>query len=233
MTKEKKHTWPGVSIILCVHNEEAHLHTYLQALLTQDYPEYEVILVNNCSQDHSREEIESYMLRDPRVRLTQIPEHAFITDMRRMAMTLGAKAAKYDKLVFIHPDCRPATSQWLRRMMTPFTEDSRVEAVLGRSGYYRDQTALNRWCRMSLGADEGKMRWALRLHRPNWKVCRNLAVGKALYFRSLSDRYVLWHWNTRMMEERDAWMWSDAPASLKQWYKHKYCYKDGRRKIGY
>ena len=60
---------PGVSVILAAHNEGDNLANYLQALLTQDWPEYEVIVVDDESEDNTRAVVESYMVQDPRLRL--------------------------------------------------------------------------------------------------------------------------------------------------------------------
>lgn len=224
---------PGISIIICVHNEARNIHTYLQALLSQDYPHYEVILVNNCSQDASRDEIEDYMMRDPRVRLTQIPEAAWTTNVRRLALTLAARAAHFDYLLFINPDCRPQSRFWLRRMMESMLSDSRVEMVLGMSGFYRRPTLLNRWSRFMLGLDEWWVRVCLRLHAPRRGKCRNYLCTKALYFRSLNDRFVLWPWNTVVCKDPDARVWSRAAQTWTEWFQHKYLYHNGRKKIGY
>ena len=42
-----------VSVIICARNEEDNLRNFLPAVLEQDYPEYEVIVVNDCSEDDS------------------------------------------------------------------------------------------------------------------------------------------------------------------------------------
>lgn len=47
--KEKK----PVSVIICARNEGENLKEYLPSILEQDYPDYEVIVVNDCSEDNS------------------------------------------------------------------------------------------------------------------------------------------------------------------------------------
>ena len=54
---------PGVSVIVCARNEERNLRDYLQALLTQDYPEFEVIVVNDGSIDDTRTYLEYWQKR--------------------------------------------------------------------------------------------------------------------------------------------------------------------------
>ncbi|MBP5474636.1 MAG: glycosyltransferase, partial [Bacteroidales bacterium] len=44
---------PSVSVIICSRNEEKNLKEFLPAILEQDYPDYEVIVVNDCSEDNT------------------------------------------------------------------------------------------------------------------------------------------------------------------------------------
>ena len=85
---------PGVSVILSAHNEGDNLANYLQALLTQEWPEYEVIVVDDESEDNTRAVVESYMVQDPRLRLTFVPYGARVGSTKKLALTLAAKAAK-------------------------------------------------------------------------------------------------------------------------------------------
>lgn len=227
------HTLPGASIILCVRNEAQNLQNYLHAFLTQDYPTYEVILIDNCSQDSTRAEIEDYQHRDPRVRMVQIPQQAWITDARRLTQTLGAKAAQYDHLLFVNPDCRPESNQWLKLMMAPFVRDSRVEVVLGRSSHYHEPGFLNGFIRMARSLSEQRFSLMTALRHPRRGCCRNYACTKAHYFRSLQDRYVFWRWNTVVQNDPEAWLWSESERTFNQWFKHKYLYNNGRKQIGY
>ena len=48
-----------VSIVICARNEYQNLLTYLPGILEQDYPEFEVVVVNDASDDES-----IYLLRD-------------------------------------------------------------------------------------------------------------------------------------------------------------------------
>ena len=88
-----------VSVILCAHNEAYNLSQYLQALLTQDYPEYEVIVVDDGSEDETRAEIERYLVHDPRLHMTFVPYGARVGSTKKLALTLAAKAAQYDYLL--------------------------------------------------------------------------------------------------------------------------------------
>ena len=111
---------PGVSVIICAHNESYNLSQYLQALLTQDYPEFEVIIVDDGSEDDTRAVVESYMVHDPRLHMTFVPYGARVQSTKKLAITLGAKAAQYDYLLLTDADCIPESNQWIRNMMSGF-----------------------------------------------------------------------------------------------------------------
>ena len=113
---------PGVSVILAAHNESENLSQYLQALLTQDYPLYEVIVVDDGSEDETRAVVESYMVRDPRLHLTFVPYGARVASTKKLALTLAAKAAQYDYLLLTDADCVPESNQWIRSMMAGFQD---------------------------------------------------------------------------------------------------------------
>src|SRR5690606_27037942 len=45
---------PPVSVIICARNEEENLRRHLPAILQQDYPAFEVVLVNDYSEDETK-----------------------------------------------------------------------------------------------------------------------------------------------------------------------------------
>jgi poly-beta-1,6-N-acetyl-D-glucosamine synthase len=42
-----------VSVVICARNEAENLEKNLPSILTQDYPDYEVVVVNDCSEDNT------------------------------------------------------------------------------------------------------------------------------------------------------------------------------------
>ena len=122
----------GVSVILCAHNESDNLSNYLQALLTQDYPTYEVIVVDDGSEDSTREIVERYMTQDARLHMTFVPYGARVGSTKKLALTLAAKAAQYDYLLLTDADCVPESNQWIREMMSGFEEvqGDKVQRIL-------------------------------------------------------------------------------------------------------
>ena len=66
----------SAAIIVPVYNAETWLHQCLDSLLSQDYPNYEIILIDDCSPDHSLEICRQYQQQNPdRIRLIQNEEN--------------------------------------------------------------------------------------------------------------------------------------------------------------
>ena len=69
--------WPRVSVLVPAKNEENTLFAAVQSLLQMDYPDLEVILINDRSTDHTDEVAERLAQLDPRIRridIEQLPE---------------------------------------------------------------------------------------------------------------------------------------------------------------
>lgn len=173
----------GVSVVVCARNEGYNLEAYLQALLTQDYPLYEVIVVNDASEDNTAAVIDAYMVRDARVRTTFVPRGAWVGSSKKLAITLAAKAAKYDYLLLTDADCRPESTHWISSMMSGFSRPE-TQVVLGFGAYFRDGGGVNYiTCYDTLFNGLHYMGAALCGH-PYMGVGRNLAYKKDFFFAS-------------------------------------------------
>lgn len=138
---------PGVSVIVYAKNEEERIREYLAALLKQEYPEYEVIVINDASIDNTAGIVEAMLEEDERLRFSFVPESSRNVSRRKVAFTIGAKAAKYPVLLITAANTEIPSPQWLRRMAAPF-EDPGVEVVLGTSFFPRENhKGAGRWYR--------------------------------------------------------------------------------------
>ena len=194
---------PGVSVVLCAHNEAYNISQYLQAILTQDWPEYEVIVVDDGSEDETRAMIERYMVHDPRLHMTFVPYGARVGSTKKLALTLAAKAAKYDYLLLTDADCVPESNQWIRTMMQGFGKvpsdqvpsdqvpsgpggqyQSTKDIVLGFSPYFAEKGFVNRLVRYDTLFNGLHYLGTALCGIPYMGVGRNLAYRKALFFES-------------------------------------------------
>ena len=233
---------PGVSVIIAAHNESANLSDYLQALLCQDYPNYEVIVVDDGSEDSTREIIEQYMAYDPRLHMTFVPYGARVASTKKLALTLAAKAAKYDYLLLTDADCVPESKHWISAMMSGFgnVQSDKVQStkdiVLGFGAYFEEKGHVNRLTRYDTLFNGLHYLGAALCKHPYMGVGRNLAYRKDLFFNSggfthsmdrrsgdddLFVNHVATKNNTAVVLSRDSYTWSRTKQTMKEWWQQK------------
>lgn len=172
-----------VSVIICAKNEEENLDAHLPLVLNQDYPVFEVVVVNDCSVDNTENIIDKYSLQYPgKIRKVNIPESDNYKHGKKMAIFIGIKHAKYDHLIFTDADCKPSSNQWLRIMASHFTENK--EVILGYGKYKEQKSFLNKIVRYDTLTIGLQYLSAAISGNPYMGVGRNLAYTKSLFFRN-------------------------------------------------
>ena len=106
---------PSISIIISAKNEFKNLQFLIPALLKQNYPSYEVILINDGSYDETDEWASQYALKEPKLKYTFMDPAFFKVDGKKMALTLGIKKSKFDHLVLLDGDCFPPSNEYLQQ----------------------------------------------------------------------------------------------------------------------
>ena len=107
---------PTFSIITAVQDQPQMLATYLPALLSQQYEGYEVIVVDGSSTDESADVLKQLKADNPHLYTTFLPKYQFQRDRRRLAFTIGVKAAKHEWVVFTDITTSLPTGQWLMEL---------------------------------------------------------------------------------------------------------------------
>lgn len=133
----------GVTVVVAARNEEKHLVELLPILAEQDYPYFEILIVNDRSTDGTKDLLEKMLDVYPRLRTVTIkftPRHV---TAKKYALTLGIKTARYDIVLLTDADCRPASNQWVQQMTYPLRTSSKT-IVLGYGGYHRHPGLLNK-----------------------------------------------------------------------------------------
>ena len=172
---------PAVSVIVCAHNEYDNLQDYLSILLEQDYPCYEVIVVDDGSEDGSDLLLERWSRQYGNLYHTFVPRGARVLSNKKLALTIGIKAAHYDYLLLTDADCRPESKHWIREMMKGFSNEQ-TELVLGFSPYFEKKGLLNHIIGYDTLFNGLQYMGMARAGKPYMGVGRNLAYKRETFF---------------------------------------------------
>ena len=108
--EQQRHTWPKVSVVVCVHNGGETLDDCLGALAQVDYPDVELIVVDDGSTDDSPAIVRRY----PAITLIQTPNGGL-----SVARNVGLSRASGDIVAYLDADARPEP-EWLSYLVQPF-----------------------------------------------------------------------------------------------------------------
>lgn len=177
-SKESNTKHQPASIVICARDASLHLEKHLEDWLNQDYPEFEVVVVDDCSADETAYLLVTESKKHPRLKYVLMDPAVIKNGGKKLALTLGIKKAQYEHLVLTDADCIPRSDQWLKNMMSGFTDGKSIvlgvsplqsKGVLGGLVHYENMfTALN-----YLGM-------AIR-KQPYMGVGRSLAYTKSIY----------------------------------------------------
>ena len=172
---------PPISVIICAREESENLRRNLGAVLEQDYPLFEVIVINDGNTDESEDYLTILEEKYPHLYHSFVPDSSRYISRKKLAVTLGIKASKYEWLVFTNANCMPQSNQWLRLMARNFT--SRTQVVLGYSGYERGKGWLHK--RVAFDNLFTSMRYLgfALAGSPYMGIGRNLAYRKELFYQ--------------------------------------------------
>lgn len=173
-------TYPSVSVIIAARNESDNLFTNLPLILEQDYPSFEVIVVNHQSIDESYHILNAYKMQYEHLKVVEVENSRHLGVGKKLPLTLGIKSAKNNLLVFTDADCFPSSTNWLSCMVEGFSEGK--EIVLGFSPYIEvEKSFLNKIIRFdTLFIAVNYFSFAL-IGKPYMGVGRNLAYTKNVF----------------------------------------------------
>lgn len=177
-----KDALPPVSIIICARNEDTNLKKNLPRIFAQDYPQFEVIVVDDNSEDSTTEYLFFLSQKEPRLKRTSTRNSNRMMAGKKFPLTLGLKAAAHDIVLLTDADCYPATDQWLREMMHGYANG--CEIVLGYGAYEKQSGRLNRRVRYETVTSAIQYLSFALAGVPYMGVGRNLSYQKQLFFNT-------------------------------------------------
>jgi hypothetical protein len=104
-----------ISIVITIHDQAEQLEQNLPAFLTLPYEgEYEVIVVDDMSMDDTPDVLKRLKAEYPKLYTTFLPSSVIANPSRkRLALSVGAKAAHYDYIVLADIRRTPINTDWL------------------------------------------------------------------------------------------------------------------------
>lgn len=171
-----------VSVVICARNEYLHLKKNLPIIMDQEYPDFEVVVVNDSSDDDTEFLLKTLSDRYPRLTIVHFRENRNFFSGKKFPLALGIKSAKHDLILLTEADCRPSSQFWLRNMQNVYT--SKTEMVLGYSRIEERKGLFDKLIRFDAVFMAMKyMSYALA-GMPYTGVGKNLSYSRKLFYRS-------------------------------------------------
>lgn len=134
-------TTPPVSVVVVVADDPVYITECLPRLLTQNHPNYEVVVVDDSSETDLTDELVLMQAQYPHLRFTTIKADPVFRHSRKLALTVGIKAARYGNIIFTDSDAVPASDKWLSIMARGFNGG---QLVIGYTGIERWPGVVNK-----------------------------------------------------------------------------------------
>src|SRR5690606_21756268 len=109
-----------VSVIICAKNEAENLKKFLPSVINQDYPNFQIVLINDASYDDTFKVMEEFANKHNNIKLVNVVNNEAFWANKKYALTLGIKAAKHNHLLFTDADCKPLSKHWITEMSSCF-----------------------------------------------------------------------------------------------------------------
>ena len=171
-----------VSIVLCARDAYEYLIELIPVLLNQDYPNFEIVVVNDCSDDETEEYLKDLERNQPKIKPVQLKQHLNFFNGKKFPLSMGIKSAKNDLIILTDCNCMPTNDQWLRSVVNRY--NNRTEIVIGYSPYIQKKSILNRLMRFD-ALQNGLLYLSAALnHYPYMGVGTNLSYRKELFYRN-------------------------------------------------
>jgi glycosyltransferase involved in cell wall biosynthesis len=225
----------SISVIVCAKNEAENVAQFIPILAEQDYPDYEIILIDDASSDNTLEIFEEFEKQYSNVRLVKVQNNEAFWGNKKYALTLGIKASKKDYLLFTDADCYPASKDWITTMSSQFTMHKTI--VLGYGAYEKVANSfLNKIIRFETMITAVQyFSWA-KMGHPYMGIGRNLAYKKEEFYnvkgfinhmkiRSGDDdlfiNQIAKSKNTAICYSPESFTYSQPKTTFKAWFTQK------------
>ena len=223
-----------VSVVICARNEARNLQALIDMLMEQRHNDFEVVIVNDRSDDDTLEVLNWLKPKYERLRVVNIQADEKFSYGKKIALGVGIRAAKHSHIVLTDADCVPTSRDWLALMCAGFKEGRQI--VIGHSPYQHTGGLTNVLERYD-GTTKAMQYISFALAGlPYMGVGRNLGYTQDLFFNARGPRRhdhlmsgdddlfinaVARTRNTSVMADKDSFMTTAATADLATWIRRK------------
>lgn len=179
--KKPPPTFPPLSIVIASHNEAAQLRTQLPEILNQEYPDFEVIVINNTSTDDTEDVVASLRQQYPNLSYSFVPTSSRNPSNKKVALAIGMKASRHEWIVFTEPGYLPLSPYWLQHMARNFSPQTGV--VLGYSRYKKKKGCFATQIRLLDFLTQLRFLASAATGHPFMGYGRNLVYRKSMFFK--------------------------------------------------
>ncbi|MBK8954424.1 MAG: glycosyltransferase [Saprospiraceae bacterium] len=170
---------PPVSILICSHNEFPQLRQNIPLFLEQDYPAFELILIDDGSDDETEIFFSKTYTGNPKFIFKRIEKKK---QGKKPALLTAVSLAQHPWLALTDADCTPKGKYWLKSMMQSAHHDS--DLILGYAPYKKRSGILNAFIRYETCMNAIQMFSAAAMQLPYAAVGRNMAYKRSLLTES-------------------------------------------------
>ena len=178
----KKSELPGISVIICAHDQEQNIRELVPLLLSQDHPNFEIIVVEDRCNDGTFDYLLAETAKQSKLKMVQVRSKPDYLPGKKYALTLGIKAAVHDLVLLTEPDCRPGSNSWVTSIAQSF--DTQTEIVIGVAPFLSSKSFPNIFLRFENTLSSiSYCTWA-KIGLPFMGLGRNLAYRKQLFLEN-------------------------------------------------
>ena len=173
---------PAVSIIICARNEYNNLEKNIPLILSQKYQNFELVVVNDCSDDGTDELLDDFARNDNRLKVITLRQSLNFFRGKKFPLSIGIKSAQHEHLLLTDADCKPSSEDWIKLMLQNYTP--KKEIVIGFSPYEKRKGILNwliRFDTLHTGIQYISLALAGKAYMG---VGRNLSYKKSLFMKN-------------------------------------------------
>jgi cellulose synthase/poly-beta-1,6-N-acetylglucosamine synthase-like glycosyltransferase len=168
-----------ISVIIPFRNEEKNIKGLLKDLVNQNYPDelFEVILVNDHSEDSTTQIIEPFCSNHKNFRLIQLQKNSY---GKKEAIETGIRNATGELIVTTDADCR-ACNKWISTIAAYYFESDKPEMIIGLVDILSEDTFYNKFQQLEFLSLVGSGAGAVGISQPIFCNGANLIYKKELF----------------------------------------------------